>query len=310
MDEIVVGLDVSKDFIDGWILPSGESFRDSNDEPGLARLRDRLVVLMPGCVGMEATGGYETAAAAELAGAGLRVSVVNPAQVAAFGHALGKRAKTDRIDAEKIARFCAAIGPRCAPLPDEQTRRLADLVARRRQIIRMRGGERQRLSMAREAWLKKSLKRIIAALAAELEAIDEEIDGAVRASPIWRVREDLLTSVPGVGKITARTLLAEMPELGQLDRHSVASLAGLAPFTRQSGTWRGKSFIGAGRASVRTALYMAALVAARHNPTLRTVYKRLVETGKPKLVALIAVARKLLVILNAIVRDQKPWQNA
>jgi transposase len=239
------------------------------------------------------------------------VVVVNPAQVRAFANALGKRAKTDPIDAAVIAHFVAATQPEIRPLRDEETRLLADLVARRRQIVAMIVAERQREKSA-PARVRKSIVRLLKALQRELDSLDGDIDVAVRGSPVWRAKEDLLASVPGIGPTIARTLLAELPELGTLDRRSIAALAGLAPWTRQSGQWRGKSFIGGGRASVRAALFMGAMVAARYNPVLKAFRDRLVAAGKPKIVALVATARKLLVILNAIIRDAKPWdaQNA
>jgi transposase len=245
-----------------------------------------------------------------LSAAGLPLVVVNPAQIRSFAKAVGKRAKTDPIDAAVIAHFAEATAPEPRPLPDDETRLLADLVARRRQIIALIGAERQREKRARAKSLKQSIARLIKALAKELTSVDTDIGEAVRGSPVWREKEDLLASVPGVGPVIARTLIAEMPELGQLDRKEIAALAGLAPWTRQSGQWRGKSFIGGGRVGVRCALFLGAMVAARHNPTLKAFFERLVAAGKPKMVAIVAVARKLLTILNAILRDQKPWQNA
>jgi transposase len=261
-------------------------------------------------VAVEATGGFETVVVASLGAAGLPVIVVNPAQVRAFATALGKRAKTDPIDAAVIARFVAATNPQVRPLPDAETMMLADLVTRRRQIIQMIVAERQRERRMPSRHLRKSSARLIKALEKELNVLDTEIDDSVRGTPAWREKEDLLKSVPGVGNITARTLIAEMPELGRLDRRQVASLAGLAPWTRQSGKWRGKSFTGGGRATVRTALFMAALTAKRCNPILKAFHQRLIAAGKPKMVALIATARKLLTILNAIIRDKTPWQIA
>ncbi len=221
-----------------------------------------------------------------------------------------KRAKTDPIDAGVIAHFAEAVRPMTHRLPDEASRLLAELVGRRRQIIEMMVAERQREKRASNIRVRKSLARHIAVLERELGEIDQDIDTLVRGSPVWRVKEDLLASVPGIGKTLARTLLAELPELGNLDRRTIASLAGLAPFTRQSERWRGKSMIGGGRGAVRAASFLAALVASRHNPPLRGFYQRLLGAGKPKMVALIAVARKLLTILNAILRDNRPWQNA
>lgn len=310
MDRIIAGVDVSKERLDVFILPSGECFAEANDEAGVERLCERLAALATDRVCLEASGGYERLAAASLAAAGLHPMIVNARQVADFGKAVGWRAKTDAIDAEKIARFVLAVDPAVRPLPDATARQLADLVARRRQLVRMRAGERQRLQTTRDALLAASLKRILAALSQELSLIDAEIDDHIRKSPLWRVRETLVTSVPGVGTTTARVLIAELPELGQLNRREIASLVGVAPVTRQSGKWRGQSFIGGGRATVRAALYIAALAASRFNPVLTAAYRRMLDAGKPKMVALIAIARRLLVVLNAIVRDQKPWQNA
>ena len=310
MDTIVVGIDVSKDRLDVAVRPSGEAFSVERNAVGLDRLTERLRMLSPHLVALEATGGFETVAAAALAAAALPVVVVNPAQIRAFAKAIGQRAKTDPIDAAVIAHFAEATRPVPRPLPDEATQQLADLVARRRQIIEMMGAERQREKRAVMPRLRKSIRRVIGMLEKELADLDIDIDDAVRGSPAWREKEDLLASVPGIGAIIARTLIAELPELGTLNRKQVAALAGLAPFTRQSGQWRGRSFIGGGRSGVRTALFMAALVAARHNPVLHAFFERLRAVGKPKMVALIAVARKLITILNAMVRDNRRWQNA
>lgn len=310
MDAVIVGIDVSKDRLDVHVLPSGEAFGVGNDPAGIEALAGRLAALEPALVALEVSGGMEIVAVAQLAAAGLSVAVVNPAQVRSFADALGKRAKTDPIDAGVIARFAAAAGVKARPLADAQTRLFADLVARRRQITAMIVAEEARLKRAGERQLKKSITRLLAALRRELEVLDAELDGQVRASPAWRIKQDLLASVPGIGKGIARTLIAELPELGSLDRRRIASLAGLAPFTRQSGTWRGKSFIAGGRSSVRAALFMSALVASRHNPVLKAFRDKLVAAGKPRIVAIVATARKLLTILNAIIRDQKPWQSA
>ncbi len=309
MDASYVGIDVSKDRLDVHVLPSGESFAVARDSAGLGALNERLRQLSAAVIAVEATGGFEAMVAASLASAGLPVVVINPAQVRAFAVALGQRAKTDPIDAAVIARFAAATKPPVRALPDADTQRLADLVARRRQIIEMIVAERQREKRA-TAKARKSIARLLKALQKELSSLDADIDDAVRGSPAWRDQENLLKSVPGVGDITARTLIAELPELGRLDRRRIAALAGLAPWTRQSGKWRGKSFIGGGRAAVRTALFMATMVARKHNPALSLFHQRLITAGKPKMVALIATARKLLTILNAIIRGQKPWQHA
>lgn len=310
MDAIYVGIDVSKDRLDVHVRPSREAFVVARDGKGLEELIERLQALSPRLIAIEATGGFETIAAAAIAGATLPLAIVNPAQVRHFAQAVGKRAKTDPIDAEVIARFAEAVKPEPRPLPDEQARLLAELVARRRQITEMIVAERQREKRAENVRVRKSLARTIKTLEKELPEIDGDIDTLVRGSPAWREKEDLLVSFPGVSNILARIFLAELPELGRLSRREIASLAGLAPYTRQSGRWKGKSMIGGGRAALRTALYMAALSASRCNRPLKVFYQRLLSAGKPKMVALIAVARKVLTILNAMVRDKKEWQIA
>jgi transposase len=306
MDAVYVGVDVSKDRLDVHALPQGEAFAVARNGAGVAQLVERLKALSPKLIALEATGGFETVVASALAAASLPVVVVNPAQVRHFAQALGQRAKTDPIDAAVIARFVEATRPSPRPLPDEMTQLLADLVARRRQIVEMMAAEGQRERRA-DKRLKKSIARLRKALEKELAELDGEIDDHIRGTPAWAEKEDLLASVPGVGTVIARTLIAELPELGALGRKEIAALAGLAPYTRQSGQWRGRSFIGGGRKSVRSVLFIGAMVAARHNPVLKAFRDRLVESGKPKIVALVAVARKLLTILNAIIRDAKPW---
>lgn len=308
--EITVGIDVSKEQLDIYVHPAAESFSVGNEESGIADLAERLVALQPSRIGLEATGGLERLAAAALASAGLPVLVVNPAQVHHYARALGQQAKTDAIDARVIALFIAATAPQIRPLPDQHTAMLAGLITRRRQLTAMLVAERARRTQTPPGQARLSIVRSITWLEDELKALDRQIDHDVRGTPIWRDNEDLLASVPGVGKTIARTLLAELPELGRLDRRQIAALCGLCPFTRQSGRWRGHSFISGGRATVRTALFMGAMVAARHNPTLKAMRDRLVSAGKPKLVALVAVARKLITILNAILRDRRPWQTA
>ena len=305
----IAGIDVSKDRLDVHVLPSQEAFAVSRDPTGLAELCRRLGDTAT-LVAVEATGGYETLVAATLADHGVPVVVVNPAQVRSFAQALGQRAKTDPIDAAVIARFAEATRPQIRPLPDAAARLLADLMARRRQIVEMIASERQRLHRTEPPRVRKSIERLLKALERELGIIDHDVDGAVRGSPLWREKEGLLASVPGIGRIIARTLLAELPELGRLDHKQIAALAGLTPYTRKSGLWKGKARIGGGRAVVRTALFIGAQVAKRWNPPLKAFYERLIAAGKTKMVATIAVARKLLVTLNAILRDSTPWQNA
>jgi transposase len=310
MDRIIVGIDVSKDRLDVVVRPSGETFAVERNAAGVEKLAARLSTLSVHIVALEATGGFETVVAAAMGAAGLPVAVVNPVQVRAFAKAIGQRAKTDPIDAGVIAHFAEATGLEPRPLPDKQTRFLADLVGRRRQIVAMIGAERQREQRLTAPRLRKSIARLIKALEKELASLDADIDDAVKGSPAWRAKEELLTSVPGVGPVISRTLVVALPELGQLSHKQIAALVGLAPFTRQSGKWRGKSFIGGGRTAVRAALFMGAMVAKKHNPVLKAFFDRLVAAGKPKMVALIAVARKLLTILNAIVRNKQPWQTA
>jgi len=310
MDRIGVGIDVSKDRLDIAVRPSNESFSVGRNAAGLEQLIARLRQLSPRVVALEATGGFETVVAAALSAAGLPVAIVNPAQIRAFARAIGQRAKTDPIDARVIAHFAEATNLEPRPLPDEQTRLLADLVGRRRQIIEMMGAERQREQRLSAPRLKKSIARLVKALEKELASLDTDIGDAVRGSPAWRAKEELLASVPGVGPVISHTLIADLPELGQIGGKQITALVGLAPFTRQSGKWRGKSFIGGGRTDVRAVLFMGALVAKQHNPVLKAFFDRLIAAGKPKMVALIAVARKLLTILNAILRDNRPWQIA
>jgi transposase len=310
MDAIFVGIDVSKDRLDVHVRPSREAFAVTRDGKGLEELIDRLRALEPQLIAIEATGGFETIAAAAIAGAALPLAIVNPAQIRHFAQAVGKRAKTDPLDAEVIAHFAEAVKPPVRPVPDDQARLLAELVARRRQIIEMIVAERQREKRANIARVRKGILRHVRMLEKELLDVDKDIGALVRGSPAWREKEELMVTVPGVGNTLARTFLAELPELGRLNRREIASLAGVAPFTRQSGRWKGKSMIGGGRAPLRAALYMAALSAIRCNRSMKVFYQRLLSAGKPKMVGLIAVARKILTILNAMLRDKTQWQPA
>ena len=310
MDAIYVGIDVSKDRLDVHVRPSGETFAVTRNGKGLSELLERLCGVAPRLIAVEATGGFETIVAAAIAGAHLPLAVVNPAQVRHFAQAVGKRAKTDPIDAAVIARFAEAVKPEPRELPDEAGRLLAELVSRRVQLIEMLVAERQREKRASAVRVRKSLARHIAALEKELPVIDRDIDTMVRGSPVWREKEDLLITFPGVSNKLARTFLADMPELGRLTRRRIASLGGVAPFTRQSGQWKGRSMIAGGRPLTRTAIFIAALSASRYNPVLRAFSQRLLAGGKPKMVALIAVARRILTILNAMLRDKQQWQPA
>jgi transposase len=310
MDAIYVGIDVSKDRLDVHVRPSGEAFAVARNGKGLNELVERLRSVGPTLIAVEATGGFETIVAAAVAGAHLPLAVINPAQVRHFAQAVGKRAKTDPMDAAVIARFAEAVKPEPRELPDEAARLLAELVGRRTQLIEMLVAERQREKRASAGRVRKSLARHIAALEKELPEIDRDIDTMVRGSPIWREKEDLLITFPGVAHTIARSVLAQLPELGRLTRREIASLVGYAPFTRQSGQGKGKSMIAGGRPSARSAIFMAALSAIRCNPVMRVFYQRLLARGKPKMVALVAVARKILTILNAMLRDGKQWLHA
>lgn len=310
MEQIFVGVDVSKDRLDVHVRPRDEAFAVARDAQGLEELAGRLGGLGPQLVVLEATGGFEVTVAAALAAARLPVAVVNPRQIRDFARATGKLAKTDALDALAIARFAEAVRPEPRPLKDDEARALSELVARRRQIVEMMVAERNRRRQLTSQRLIKSVDRLLLALQKELSDLEQELDDTIRGTPAWREAEDLLTSVPGVGPAVARTLLAELPELGHLDRKRIAALVGVAPLNRDSGTLRGRRTIWGGRPQVRRTLYMAALVASRHNPALADFYRRLVQAGKAKKAALTAVMRKLLTILNAILRDKTPWQNA
>jgi transposase len=305
-----VGIDVSKDRLDVHVRPSGEAFAVARDGEGLDGLAAKLRALAPELVVLEATGGFEAVVAAAVAGAGLPLAVVNPAQVRAFARATGRLAKTDRLDAALIARFAEQVRPEPRPVASEQAQGLAEPVARRRQVVEMIGMEANRRRQARSPKVLRGIERTLAALQTALTELDQEIDGQVRGSPAWRAAEDLLTSVPGVGPITARTLIAELPELGRITRRRVAALVGVAPVNRDSGASRGHRAIAGGRRGVRNVLYMAALTAIRRNPAVRAAYERLRGRGTPAKAALVAAMRKLLTILNAVLRDRRPWQTA
>ena len=305
-----VGIDVSKDRLDVHVRPSGEVFAVARDGEGLQALVADLGRRQVALVVLEATGGFEATVAAALAGAGLPLAVVNPRQIRDFARALGRLAKTDALDAEVIALFAERIRPEPRPVAGPEAQVLAELVARRRQLVEMIGMEKNRARQARGKRVQKSLAAILKALEAQLAALDRDIDGAVRGSPVWRAAEDLLTSVPGVGDVTARTLIAELPELGRLDRRRIAALVGVAPVNRDSGQWRGHRAIAGGRVTVRNTLFMATLTAIRWNPAIRAHYTRLVAAGRPKKLAIVACIRHLLTILNAILRTRTPWQNA
>lgn len=301
-----VGIDVAKARLDVAIGPTGETWGVGNDEVGIKELTSRLKVLCPALIVLEATGGLEVPVAADLAQAQLPVAVVNPRQVRDFAKAMGRLAKTDVIDARTLALFAERVRPAPHPLPEAQTQSLGALITRRRQLVGMLTAEKNRLGMALLR-VRPRIEAHIAYLSRELADIDDELGKTLRESPIWREKEDLLKGVPGIGPVVSLTLLAELPELGSLNRKQVAALVGVAPLNRDSGTFRGKRIVWGGRDSVRTALYMATLVATRHNPVIHAFYTRLCRAGKPKKVALTACMRKLLTILNAMLKHHKPW---
>jgi transposase len=303
-----VGIDVSKRRLDVHLLPGGEAFSVANDPEGIDELLGRLLEeARPELVVLEATGRYERPAASAIAAAGIAVAVVNPRQARDFAKAKGRLAKTDKIDAEILAHFAAAIDPPPSLLPDEEAQALQAILTRRRQLLVMLNAEKNRLLMA-PATVAGRIRAHVRWLEKELSRTDRELDGAVQQSEVWRRNEELLRSVPGVGPVLARTLLAELPELGSIPHKRLSALVGVAPFNRDSGQSRGKREAWGGRAPVRATLYMGALVATRHNPVLKEFYGRLLAAGKPKKVALVACMRKLLSILNAVIRDRAIWR--
>ena len=306
---VCVGIDVSKSHLDVHVRPAGESFRVPNTDDGIATLLARVCPLAPAKVVAEATGQLEAPLAAAAALAGLPLALVNPRQVRRFAEALSLLAKTDRLDAAVLALFAERIDPPVRPLADADTQRLQAVVARRRQLIDMRTMEVNRLDTA-AVGVAKGIREHVAWLDKRIARADDELAAAIAASPVWRARDDLLRGVPGIGPATARVLIADLPELGTLDGKRIAALVGVAPVARDSGRQRGKRHIAGGRAGVRSALYMACLSAIRFNPVLRAFYRRLRQAGKAGKVALVAAMRKLLVILNAMVRDHRPWSPA
>ncbi len=302
-----VGIDVSKAHLDVSHRPGGEAYRVANDESGIGDLVSRFSERAPTLIVLEATGGYEAACAAGLAVAGLLVAVVNPRQVRDFAKATGKLAKTDALDAAVLAHFAESVRPEARPLDDHETQELSEVVGRRRQLVDMLTAETNRMYSCRTDSVRKRIYEHVKWLRRQLKDVDKDLDTKIKESPLWREKDELLQSVPGVGRVLVRTLLADVPELGSLDAKQIASLVGVAPLNRDSGTMRGKRRIWGGRASVRRVLYMAAVSAARHNPVLKAFYERLVGSGKRKKVALVACMRKLLITLNAMMRDNSAW---
>jgi transposase len=304
--ERFIGIDVAQATLEIAVRPTGESWQVANDEIAFGALVDRLRELAPTLIVLEATGGFQLPVVGALAAAGLPVVAMNPRQVRDFAKATGKLAKTDRIDAQVLAHFADAVRPEVRPLPDAATRELAILVARRRQLLEMRVAEQNR-SRGVPPRIRAQIREHITWLNRCLAELDREVSQLVRSSPIWRERVDLLRSTPGVGPVLSATMLADLPELGTLSHKQIAALVGLAPLNQDSGKKRGKRVVWGGQASVRGALYMATLVATRHNPVIRTFYQRLLATHKPRKLALTACMHKLLTILNAMVRRQTRW---
>jgi transposase len=310
MEQQIVGIDVAKERLDVHVRPQAETFGIAADESGMHELVERLRQRCPSLVVLEATGGYEVPVAAVLAAAGLPVAVVNPRQVRDFARATGRLAKTDALDAQMLALFGEAVRPPVRALPDEQAPALGELVARRRQLVEMLAAETNRQRQARAPQIQQRIAAHVAWLRAAVRELERELQATIRGSAIWREREELLKSVPGIGDVTAQTLIAELPELGQLDRRQIAALVGVAPLNRDRGAFRGRRMIGGGRETVRSVCYMAAVSAIRCNVVIAAQYQRLVGAGRPAKVALVAAMRKLLVIVNAMVRDGRHWQAA
>jgi transposase len=306
--EQFVGIDVSKATLDVCIAPPGQAWHESNDAAGIERTVARLKTIQPTLVVLESTGGLEAALAVELAAAGLPVAVINPRQARDFAKATGRLAKTDKADAAVLAEFARAIRPQVRPLPDEETRALGDMVSRRRQLIAMRVQETLRLGTATSKAMQKSLKLHIVWLDKQIDRTDTDLRQHLRGSPIWRTKDDLLRGIPGVGAVTTLTMLAKCPELGTLTRRQIAALAGVAPLANDSGKHRGKRFVWGGRADVRAVLYMATISAIRCNEVIKNFADRLKKQGKPAKVVIVACMRKLLTIMNAILKDSVPWK--
>jgi len=302
-----VGVDVSKDRLDVAVLPSGESWSTANQDEDIKSLVKKIRSLKPELIVLEATARLEMPLAIALAAKGLPVAVVNPRQVREFARASGILAKTDRIDAQVLARFGEKMRPEVRPLKDKETRELTALMTRRRQLVAMLVAERNRLAAAPKA-VRKDIKTHIAWLEKKRSKMDDHLAETVRNSPVWHEKDALLQSVPGVGAVLSTSLMADLPELGTLNRRKIAALVGVAPFNRDSGSFRGKRCVWGGRGHLRSALYMATLAATRSNPVIRTFYHRLCEAGKPPKVALTACMRKQLTILNAIMKSQTPWR--
>lgn len=305
--EKFVGIDVSKSTLDVSIEPIGQTLHVAYDEAGIDQIVGHLKEAAPTLIVMEATGGLEVRIATELASQGLPVAVINPRQARDFAKATGRLAKTDRVDAAMLAEFAKAIRPQARPLKDEDTCALNDMVSRRRQLIDMRVQETLRLGTAASKPLQKNLNKHITWLDKQIAEIDHDLTKRLRDSNVWRAKDDLLQGIPGVGVVTALTMLAKCPELGALNRREIAALAGVAPMANDSGKHRGKRFIWGGRADVRAVLYMATVSAIRCNEPIKAFAERLKKAGKPPKVVIVACMRKLLTIMNAMLKNNAPW---
>lgn len=303
---LYVGIDVSKKTLDLDSYPRSKPMQFLNDEQGHARLVAALLELQPKLIVVEATGGMESSAVAAMATAMLPIVVINPRQARDFAKAIGMLAKTDQVDAHALARFAEAVKPELRPLKSGEVVELEAILTRRRQLVEMVTAEQNRRLRASGPIIKDIDAHIIW-LKQRIKSVDGDMIGAIKSSPVWQAKADLLLSVPGIGRVTTATLLAELPELGTLNRREICALVGICPYNRDSGAYRGRRSIWGGRASVRAALYMATLVATRHNPVIKAYYQKLVNAGKFKKVALVACMRKLLVSMNMIVHNQVPW---
>jgi len=306
--EIFVGIDVSKASLDVFVLPMDDSFAVANDEAGVEALAEKVEVLNPALIVLEATGGLQNLAVGVLHARQLPVVVVNPRQARDFAKAMGKLAKSDRIDAQVLARFAQRVRPELRPIKDESAQVLSALLARRRQLVEMLVAEKNRLNSSRKE-VRTDIKEHIAWLEKRLGKVNKDMDKAIKATPAWMEKEDLLTSMSGVGPVLARTLMCDLPELGQLTGKQISALVGVAPLNRDSGKYHGHRQVWGGRSQVRAVLFMAATAAIRFNPLFKNFFQRLRQAGKPYKVALTAVMRKMIVILNAMLKNQKPWQS-
>jgi transposase len=307
-EDVFVGIDIAQERLDVHVLPQGNAFKYHNDANGIQRLVRHLQKVAPSVIVIEASGGFEISLAAELGSANLPLAIVNPRQVRDFARGIGKLAKTDAIDAYVLACFAQTNKIKPKPLPSDEEQLIKDLVKRRQQLVSLRATEKNRLHRVRSQPVRESILVVIQTLDEQIRNIDHDLGNMLKSSPLWREKEVLLKSFSGVGPVTARTLLALLPELGKANRQQIAALVGLAPLNKDSGKMRGKRMIAGGRTDVRNALYMAAVSASKHNGTIKAFYQRLIQAGKPAKVALTACMRRMLVILNAMIKAKRPFE--